>query len=174
MNENGSLNPVVLDEITTKIHVLRNERVILDVDLAEIYGISTKRLNQQVRRNIVRFPQDFAFELTVEESVNLRLQFATSNSSWGGKRYRSLAFTEHGAIMAAQVLRTPRAVKMSILVVRAFVSLRRTAAGMKELSLRLDELEEKVGTHDSSIVEIIEMLRQLLLPQPGMERKIGF
>ncbi len=174
MHADSSLSPLVLDEITAKIHLVRNERVILDADLSKIHGVSTKRLNQQVRRNIVRFPQDFAFELTLEDFANLRLQFATSNSSWGGKRHNSLAFTEHGAIMAAQVLRTPRAVKMSILVVRAYVSLRRTAAGMQELSLRLDELEEKVGTHDQSIVEVIEILRQLLLPQEETGRRIGY
>ena len=111
-----------LEAITQRILVLREQKVLIDSDLAALYGVETRRLNEQVRRNKARFPQDFIFELTAKEFTNLKSQFATS--SWGGRRKLPLAFTEHGAIMAANVLNTPRAVEVSVYVVRAFVKLR--------------------------------------------------
>src|SRR5438132_14246542 len=103
---------ILVDEIEPRILVVRGQKAILDKDLAELYGVTTKRLNQQVRRNLHRFPEDFLIQLTVEETANLRLHFATSRLGHGGRRYRPLAFTEHGAIMAASVLNTPRAIEV--------------------------------------------------------------
>ena len=128
-----------LEAITHHIIVLREQKVLLDSDLAALYGVETRRLNEQVRRNRGRFPKDFIFELTPEEFANLKSQFATS--SWGGRRKLPMAFTEHGAIMAATVLNSPRAVEVSVYVVRAFVRLREMATSHQDLAKRLDELE---------------------------------
>src|SRR3954447_12397387 len=117
--------------------MLRGQKVILDTDLAALYGVSVKRLNQQVRRNVDRFPDDFFFQLSEDEHMNLRLQIATSSSSYGGRRYAPLAFTEHGAIMAATVLNSQRAVEMSVFVVRAFVKLREVLSTHRELAFKL-------------------------------------
>ncbi|HZV66461.1 MAG TPA: ORF6N domain-containing protein, partial [Telluria sp.] len=130
-----------LETITQRIVLLRGQKVLIDSDLAALYGVATRRLNEQVRRNLERFPQDFIFEVTNDEFSNLKSHFATS--SWGGRRKRPLAFTEHGAIMAASVLKSPRAVDVSVYVVRAFVQLRELVVSNKELALRLDDLEHK-------------------------------
>ena len=126
---------------------------MLDADLATLYGVQTRRLNEQVRRNTERFPEDFVFQATSAEFANLKSQFATS--SWGGRRKLPLAFTEHGAIMAAMVLNSPRATEVSVYVVRAFVQLRDTLIAHKELAKRLVELESrierKLSTHDQII-----------------------
>ena len=116
--------------------------------------MSTKRLNEQVKRNAERFPEDFAFELTEKEATNLRSQFATSRSH-GGRRYLPRAFTEHGALMAANVLNSKQAVEMSVFVVRAFVKLRDTIAGHKELGVKIDELDRRVGSHDNMIKRLL-------------------
>lgn len=135
------------DEIDSRILLLRGQNILLDVDLARLYGVTSKRLNEQVRRNASRFPQDFVFHLTDQELRNLRSQFATSSlhssKSWGGRRYAPYAFTEHGALMAANVLNSPRAVEVSIFVIRAFVRLRQTIAAHKDLGRKLAELERK-------------------------------
>lgn len=144
------------------IFSLRGEKVILDSDLAAIYGVTTARLNQQLRRNIERFPFDFVFQLTKKEFDNLMLQIATSNPSRGGRRKLPLVFTEHGAIMAANILNSSKAVQMSVLVVRAFVQIRKNIVVYDELTKRLDELESKVINHDSDIREIVEAVRQLM------------
>ena len=130
-----------LEAITQRIVVLREQKVLIDSDLAALYGVETRRLNEQVRRNKARFPEDFIFELNPEEFANLKSQFATS--SWGGRRKLPLAFTEHGAIMAATVLNTLRAVEVSVYVVRAFVKLRELVGSHRELARRLDDLEQK-------------------------------
>src|SRR5215218_2102098 len=119
---------VPVERVESRILLIRGEKVILDTDLAELYGATTKRLNEQVRRNLDRFPADFMFQLTDEEFAILRSQFATSRSGWGGRRYPPFVFTEHGAIMAANVLNSPRAVAVSVTVVRAFVRLRQILA----------------------------------------------
>lgn len=167
---------VPVERITQVILVLRGQRVLLDAKLATLYGVSTARLNQQVRRNRTRFPEDFLFELSAQEFADLKLHSATS--SWGGRRTRPLAFTEHGAIMAATVLNSPRAVEMSIYVVRAFVQLRELLASNSELARRLDELEarieKKVTGHDQAIAAMLSAIRQLMsTPQPK-RRGIGF
>lgn len=164
-------------EIASRVVEVRGDRVLLDEDLASLYGVETRRLNEQVRRNRRRFPRDFVFELTREEFANLKSQSATS--SWGGRRKLPLAFTEHGAIMAASVLNTPRAVEVSVFVVRAFVQLRALLATNKELVRRFDQLETRINRRlaeqDGAIVEILAAIRELMAaPAPGPRRKIGF
>jgi len=141
-----------------------------------LYGVTTARLNQQVRRNIERFPDDFAFELTRDEFENLMLQFATSSAGWGGRRKLPLVFTEHGAVMAANVLNSPVAVAASIEIVRVFVRLRERMAADAELARRIGELEWKFVDHDRRFVIVFDAIRQLLEPPPAPEKKgrIGF
>ena len=167
---------VPVGQITQSIVIIRGQRVLLDRDLAEIYGVTTGRLNEAVKRNKARFPEDFMLQLTAAEAENLISQFAIS--SWGGRRKMPFAFTEHGAIQAANVLRSTRAVEMGIYVVRAFVQLRDLLASNKELAKRVDELEKrivrKLDTHDQAITEIIKTIRQLMNPSEPKKRSIGF
>jgi hypothetical protein len=164
-----------LERLSDRILVLRGVRVIVDADLALLYGVQTRRLNEQVRRNLKRFPPEFLFRITNQELIALMSQFATSNASRGGTRKAPLVFTEHGAIMAAMVLNSPRAVEMSLFVVRAFVHLRDPVQGNRALAKRIDELEGKVGTHDHTIREILAAIRQLTgPPEPPKRRRIGF
>ena len=160
--------------VESRILMLREQKVILDSDLAELYGVPVKRLNEQVKRNQERFPADFMFRLNAEESESLRSQHATSKTGRGGRRYAPYAFTEHGAIMAATVLNSERAVEMSVFVVRAFVRLREMLATNQQLASKIDELEQRLDTHDASIQELIEAIRELMTPEPGTGRKIGF
>ncbi len=171
--------PVALpvERIQQRILVIRGQRIILDSDLAQAYGVTTARLNQQVKRNQNRFPEDFLFELTKEEYDNLMLQFATSNSGWGGRRKLPTAFTEHGAVMAASVLNSDQAVKVSVFVVRAFVQLRLLLGRHVELAAKIKELEERVGFHDKQIGAALQAIRLLMEPvdPPASPRKpIGF
>ncbi|MBI3194600.1 MAG: ORF6N domain-containing protein [Ignavibacteriae bacterium] len=162
------------------IVTLRGERVILDSDLAKIYGVETRRLNEQVRRNITRFPEDFAIQLTEDEFKNLISQNATSKGKHGGRRKLPLAFTEHGAIMAANVLNSSRAVQMSVFVVRAFIKMRDALANNKILAQQLSELEGKLITrldlHEKTIIYILNELKKLSVPPPPLPKKrpIGF
>ena len=166
-----------VEAIASRIVTLRGERILLDADLAALYGVETRRLNEQVRRNRRRFPADFVFRLTREELENLMSQFATSR--WGGRRKLPYAFTEHGAIQAATILSTRRAVEVSVYVVRAFVQLRGVLTANRELAKRLDELEariqRKLDTHDRVIADILDAIRQLMSPpEPKPKRRIGF
>jgi len=171
----GAALLVPVERIERSILLIRGERVILDADLAELYGVETRRLNEQVRRNIERFPQDFMFQLSSEEFSNLKSHFATSRSGWGGRRKLPFAFTEHGAIMAASVLNTPRAVEMSVFVVRAFVWLRSMLATHKELAAKIAALERKLTTHDEQIIALIEAIKRLMAPpEPPKRKRIGF
>jgi ORF6N domain len=166
---------VVVDQIEPLIITLRGQKVLLDHDLASVYGVITKRLNQQVRRNVERFPADFVFQLTVEEMESLRLQNATSKAGSGGRRYLPFAFTEHGAIMAATVLNTPRAIAVSVFVVRAFIRMREVLTTHKELAHKLAELERVVGTHDEAIRTLIAAMHKLMAPLPDQNKgRIGF
>lgn len=184
---NASLLP--LESVTQRILVLRGQKVLLDSDLAELYGVPTKRFNEQVRRNMERFPADFMFQLTEEEFSVLRSHFATSNdkpAGRGGRRYPPYAFTEHGAIMAATILKSPRAVEMSVYVVRAFVRLREVLASNAELAKRLDDLEQKTEAlamrHDAlarstraQLKQVFDAIRELMTPpEPHKKRPIGF
>jgi len=168
----NSLIPV--ERIEQMIFNIRGQRVMLDADLAALYGVPTKRLNEQVRRNKNRFPSEFMFVLTRQEHINLRSQIATSRSSWGGPRYAPMAFTEHGAIMLASVLNSKRANEAIIYVVRAFVRMREFLATHKEISQKLAELERKVSHHDQEIRGLFDAIRQLMSPRPDSTRKIGF
>ena len=165
-----------VEDITRAILVLRGRRVLLDAELAVLYGVTTRRLNEQVRRNRKRFPDDFLFELTTEEFANLKSRFATS--SWGGRRKRPLAFTEHGAIQAATILNSPRAVEMSVHVVRAFVKLREVLSSNRELARRFEQLESRLDSkltqHDEAIAAILSAIRELMRPQDPPRRGIGF
>ena len=160
--------------IEDMIYLIRGQRVMLDFDLARIYGVTTKRLKEQFRRNAERFPKDFAFELTNQELASLRSQIATS-SLHGGHRYLPVAFTEHGALMLASVLNSQTAVEASVQVVRAFVLMREQLAAHKELAQKLSELESRVSGHDEAIVNLFEAIRQLIEPPlPENRREIGF
>lgn len=167
---------VATEYIAQTIILLRGQKVIIDADLAALYGVETRRLNEQVRRNRERFPADFIFELTPEEFTNLKSHFATS--SWGGRRKLPFAFTEHGAIMAATVLNSPRAVETSVYVVRAFVELRELLSGHKELAVRLNELEQRIEhkfeSHDQAITGILNAIRELMRTPEKPKRPIGF
>jgi len=156
--------------IDSLILTIRGQRVMLDSDLARIYGVSTMRLNEQLKRNLNRFPADFAFQLKNQEVANLISQIAISRSH-GGRRKLPWVFTEHGAIMLASVLNSPVAVAASVAVVRAFVRLRELAITHKDLSVKLDELERKVKGHDGALKQVFEALRQIMSPP---RRAIGF
>jgi phage regulator Rha-like protein len=160
--------------VEARILVLRQQKVILDSDLAELYEIPVKQLNQAIKRNRERFPADFMFQLTEKEHRVLRSQIVTSNAGRGGRRYPPYAFTEHGAIMAATVLNSPKAVEMSVFVVRAFVRLREMLGNNRQLASKIEELEQKLETHDTAIQDLIEAIKQLMMPEPGTKRKIGF
>jgi phage regulator Rha-like protein len=142
---------VLSARVESRILILRGHKVILDADLAELYGVEVKRLNQQVKRNIDRFPSDFVLQLSPAEYESLRLQIATSNEGRGGRRYLPYAFTEHGAIMAATVLSSQRAMEMSIFVVRAFVRMREALAANQQIVAKLTELESRLESHDADI-----------------------
>ena len=165
---------VPLERVERAILILRGHRVILDSDLATLYGVETRRLNEQVRRNEARFPEDFAFQLTPEELDNLMSQSATSSGQWGGRRKLPYAFTEHGALMAASVLNSPKAVEMSILVVRAFVRLRQLLATNRQLAAKLNELERRTAAHDKNIVALFQAVRSLMAVPEKPKRRIGF
>jgi phage regulator Rha-like protein len=159
--------------IQQRILTIRGQKVLLDSDLAELYGVEIKRLNEQVKRNRERFPEDFMFQLTNEEYDSLRSQFATLKRGQH-RKYFPFAFTEHGAIMAASVLNSPLAIEMSIFVVRAFVRLREILFSHKELADKISELENKVGDHDTSINSIILAIKQLMTTPQKPKKQIGF
>jgi hypothetical protein len=175
-----SIVAVPLDRVERCILLLRGEKVLLDQDLARLFGVSTKRLNEQVRRNPDRFPPDFMFQLSSPEHEFLRSQFATSKASGrGGRRYPPYAFTEHGCVMAANVLNSRQAVMMSVLVVRAFIRLRRILATHKDLARKIAELERRFAAHsaeqDTRIASIYALLDELINPPaPPKKSRIGF
>jgi len=167
------------EHIASAILILRGQRVLHDSELAALYGVSTSRFNEQVRRNRKRFPADFMFQLTAEETSSLRSQFATLKTGRGQHRkYAPYVFTEHGAIMAATILNSPRAIEMSVYVVRAFVQLREMLASNKELARRFAQLEirlyKKLTIHDEAIAAILAAIRQLMHPPVPKRRPIGF
>lgn len=169
---------IPIGPIEARIYTLRGKRVMLDADLAGLYGVKTSRLNEQVRRNPDRFPEDFSFQVSNQELAVLMSQNATSKSKpqgRGGRRKPVRVFTEHGAIMAAAVLNSPRAVEVSVFVVRAFVKLRKLAMAHSEIQQKLTELENKVSGHDQAIAGLINAIRELMKPpEPGSKRPIGF
>ena len=173
-----SVARVPTEFIAERIFVVRGQKVILDADLAALYEVPTKRFNEAVKRNLAKFPADFMFPLTAAEWAALRSQIATLEPGRGQHRkYLPYAFTEHGAIMAATLLNSPRAVEVSVYVVRAFVQLREFLASNKELAQQLKALEQrierKLGSQDQAIAGIIDTLRQLMSPSSA-KRRIGF
>lgn len=165
---------VKIGKIQQRILLIRGEKIIIDADLAEAYGVTTKALNQAIRRNIGRFPSDFMFRLTKEE----KHEVVTNCDHLKKLKYSPVtprAFTEHGAIMAASVLNSPKAIEVSVFVVRAFVQLREMIAGHKELARKISKLERKLGNHDEQIMVLIEAIKQLMDPKPlPKTRRIGF
>jgi hypothetical protein len=161
-----------VQRIEEMIFLIRGQRVMLDSDLAKIYGVTTKQLNQQFKRNRGRFPDDFAFVLTNKEVVQMRSQNVTSSRR--NFRRSPIAFTEHGALMLGNILNSKTAMEASIRVVRAFVWMREQLAANKELAQKLNELENRVGEHDGAISNLFEAIRQLLNPEKRPQREIGF
>jgi len=173
--------PKTSPAINPVIRLIHGERVILDHDLAELYGVETKALNRAAKRNAQKFPADFMFQLTVKEAAALRYQFGTSNSARGGRRYLPYAFTEHGAIMAANVLNSRQAVQMSVFVVRAFIKMRAALTDTRELASKLAilerELTSRLDTHESAIFGVLQRIMALLDPtQPAdaAPKEMGF
>jgi hypothetical protein len=185
---------IPLNRIAQSIHVFREQRVILDWELAQLYGVAAKVLNQAVKRNRKRFPADFMFQLSAKEFENLKSQIATSSgdrteaemlatnwsqsvtssSKYRGKTYRPYAFTEQGVAMLSSVLNSERAVKVNIAIMRAFVKLREMLETNRELARKFAELENRVGKHDDEIAAIIDAIRQLMAPPEKPRREIGF
>jgi hypothetical protein len=158
MNEESNL--MVPDElIMNKIYLIRGQKVMMDNDLAELYSVETRRLNEQVRRNIDRFPEDFMFQLNKAEFNDLKSQFATS--SWGGRRKLPYVFTEHGVLMLSSVLNSERAIKVNIQIMRIYIRLRQMLLLHKDILLKLDHIQHKLSDHDDKILLIFEYLRQL-------------
>jgi ORF6N domain len=168
----------VAPAIERRIFVIRERQVMLDEDLADLYGVETKRLTEQVKRNLERFPEDFMFQLRKDEAAALRSQIATSNVGRGGRRYTPYVFTEQGVAMLSSVLRSKRAIAVNIEIMRAFVELRRLAGSYAALQERLDGLEremtERLGQHDEQLEQIFQALHQLIAPPPRSERPVGF
>jgi hypothetical protein len=163
---------IAANRIAQSIHLLRGQKVMLDVELAELYGVPTGHLNRAVKRNIGRFPPDFVFRLNAEEVRRLKCQFGIS--SWGGRRRFPYAFTEQGVAMLSSVLKSDRAVKVNIAIMRAFVRLREALETNPELARKFAELEKRVGKHDVEIGAIIDAIRQLMAPPEKPRREIGF
>jgi len=172
MTKNKSI--VLVGKIENRILLIRGEKVIVDSDLAEFYGVPTKRLNEQIKRNSDRFPSDFVFQLNSEEKSQVvancdhleKLKFSKSNP---------YAFTEHGAIMAASVLNSPQAIETSVFIVRAFIKLREMVSGQKELQRKISRIENKLSKHDEDIVQLVALIKKLLAPDPPpKKRRIGF
>jgi len=171
----GEMKDIVPQErIERMIFFIRGQKVVLDKDLAALYGVPTFRFNEAIKRNHSRFPEDFVFQLTREEVAGLTSQIAMSKPGRGGRRTLPYAFTEHGAVMAATVLNSPRAVEMSIFVVRAFVSLRNMLSTHNEMNLKLVEMESKIDRHDGDIRSLFEAIHELMAPPEQPRRRIGF
>ncbi|MRR58045.1 MAG: ORF6N domain-containing protein [Deltaproteobacteria bacterium] len=163
---------VPMEVIKGKIYLIRGQKVLLDSDLADLYGIETKNLNKAVKRNLSRFPQDFMFQLTSEESKGLRFQIGTSNEAGrGGRRYNPYVFTEQGIAMLSSVLNTDRAVQVNIAIMRAFVQLRELTTSNRAIAKRLDELEKK---YDTQFKVVFDAIREMMAPPEKKVRKIGF
>lgn len=162
------------EQIERAIKIVRGQRVLLDSDLAQLYGVTTKALNQAVKRNLERFPDDFAYQLTANELTSLKSQIVTSKATRGGRRYSTWAFTEHGVAMLSSVLRSPTAVQVNIEIMRAFVRLRRLLATPGELVEQLQKLAETVQLHDDQIRSIAHVLQKMIEAPPAPKGRIGF
>jgi len=163
---------VSIADIESRIFLIRGRKVMLSMDLAELYEVEPRILIQAVKRNAERFPPDFMFQLTLQEFTNLKSQFVIS--SWGGRRALPYAFTEQGVAMLSGVLNSPRAIRVNIEIMRAFVKLREVLSASKELAHKLAQLEKKLEKHDSEITLIFDAIRKLMTPPAKSRRKIGF
>ena len=176
------MTEIALDAVVRRIVELLGQRVILDADLAVLYGVETGALVRAVKRNLDRFPEDFIFQLSSDEWDSLRCQNGISNltsqngisKGRGGRRYTPYAFTEHGSLMLSGILNSPRAKEISVMIVRAFVWLRQAVPAYKELAAKVTELENAVGKHDDAIKAIVQALQQLIVPPGENRHKIGF
>lgn len=172
MDEGKSV--ITVGKIENRILLIRGEKIIIDADLAEFYGVPTKRLNEQVKRNKDRFPDDFMFQLSPNEKAEV---VANCDHLEKLKYSKTLpyAFTEHGAIMAANVLNTSRAIEISVFIVRAFVKLRQMVAGQKDLQRKIAQIERRLTDHDEQIIELVHLIKKLLNPDPPpRKRRIGY
>lgn len=164
-----------VENIETAIHVIRGMRVMLDADLAKFYGVTTKRMNEQFRRNRLRFPEDFAFQLTAEEVATLRSQFATSKMGRGGRRFLPWVFTEHGAVMLASVLNSKVAIEASVAIVRAFVRMREALQiSGGDLIAKLAQIDGRLDGHDATLQQVAAALNALLTPPAEPGKEMGF
>jgi hypothetical protein len=169
-----SIEAIPVEVIERKIYLIRGCKVMLDSDLAELYQVPTKVLNQAVRRNLDRFPADFMFQLNREELENLRSQLVTSSGDHGGRRYPPYAFSEHGVAMLSSVLASKRAVQLNILIIRAFVRLREYLATHKDLAQKLQDVERTQQEHNAHIEQIYGYIQRLLEPPESSKGRIGF
>jgi hypothetical protein len=165
-------NEITDREIASRILVIRGQKVMLDRDLAIMYGVETKYLKRQVTRNAKRFPEDFMFLLSKDEIENLRCHFGTSR--WGGARYSPMAFTEHGIAQLSGVLKSPQAIQVNIAIIRIFIRMRELLQMNKDILLKLEQMEQKLSVHDRDILQIFKTLRQLLQPPPQPRRRVGY
>lgn len=168
----SGLIAVTDSDIVQKIYIVRGVKAMLDKDLAEMYGVETKRLKEAVRRNISRFPEDFMFELSESEFFNLRSQFATS--SWGGARYTPMAFTEQGVAMLSSVLRSERAIQVNIQIVRVYTRMRQLIVDNKDLWLKIEKIEQALTKKDEEVQAIFKVLKSLLVKEEKPREPIGF
>ena len=174
IKEKQETSLTVIEGIKEKIHLIRGQKVMLDSDLAEVYQVATRVLNQAVKRNLNRFPEDFMFQLTEDETETLRSQIVTSNKSRGGRRYLPYVFTEHGAVMLASVLNSPTAIEASIKVVRAFVNLRSILALHQDLADRIEKLEKVSNNHKQTFEVVYHLFGDIFNDPKFLKRKIGF
>ena len=168
------MRAVPVERIERKIYFIRDQKVMLDSDLAELYEVQTKILNKAVKRNLDRFPEDFMFRVAPEEIESLRFQIGTSNTSRGGRRYLPYVFSEHGVAMLSSVLNSKRAVHMNIVIIRAFIKLREVLATHKDLARKIDDLEVKYQEHDHELKFVFDAIRKLISTPTPTKRKIGF
>jgi len=171
---NNAIELIPLERIQNAIFLIRGEKVMIDNDLAALYGVEPKTLNQAVKRNASRFPDDFMFQLTEDEVKSLKCQTGTSSSEYGGRRYLPYVFTEQGVAMLSSVLRSERAVQVNVAIMRAFVSLRRLLGTSEALARKFAELERKLEGHDEAIKTLFDAIRELMEPPTKPKREIGF
>jgi ORF6N domain len=172
MDDNLSTRLLPEEALFRKIHRVCDQKVLLDIDLADLYGVETKRLKEAVRRNRTRFPDDFMFEMTREETDNLRTQFASS--SWGGSRYAPFAFTEQGVAMLSSVLNSERAIEVNIQIMRVFVKMRQWVTNYADLLQKIESLEREQTQNSQHITDIYELIKELLEPEFRNRQPIGF
>jgi hypothetical protein len=170
----GSLEPIAAPAIEKRILAIRGRQAMLDEDLADLYGVETRVLIQQVKRNAKRFPEDFMFQLTSAEAEALRSQIVISNEGRGGRRYAPYVFTEQGIAMLSGVLRSGRAIAVNIEIMRTFIELRRVAGSYAAIEKRLEEIERELGGHDEQLKQIFATLRQLISPPDRPKHPVGF